>query len=211
MVRLPHCDILKFIPALRPIHFFSLHVAIPYVKHKKRGRRLPLTTSLLDEVPFAQVDLGWNEEEITCTVHVDHPMGRSFFPDFSKGEAMELFFDTRDMKTAGFATRFCHHFLLLPAAALKGREITHFRTEDRHPLCDAQEIEVVIETKPNSYTVEAIFPRSCLHGFDPVSFDRMGFAYCMHSQGRKQHFSISSEDVLIAQHPKLWASLELKK
>ena len=61
------------------------------------------------------------------------------------------------------------------------------------------------ETKSNARGERVI-----LHGYDPKSFDKMGFTYCIHRPKKEsQHFAVSSKYVQIAQHPSLWATTKL--
>jgi hypothetical protein len=129
-----------------------------------------------------------------------------------QGDSLELFFDTRDMKTTGFNTRFCHHFYFL-AAEVEGHiagEMTKFRTEDTHELCDPAELKVIPLLKKTGYTLQIFIPAHCLFGYDPDQFDRLGFAYRVNrAQGPAQHFCVVSEDYQIEQHASLWSSLKL--
>ena len=84
------------------------------------------------------------EEGIELQVVVNQPVQECFYPDVSRGDGIELFFDTRDVKTSGYNTRFCHHFFFLPEAVdgHQAGELTRFRTEDVHDLCDPNELKI---------------------------------------------------------------------
>ncbi len=210
-------------PPLLPLEFFSLscsirHAAFSLTAPSSRAMRsshaLPDTSELLGEERFSDVALSWSEEGICLEAFIDKPFEEVYFPFFSKGDALELFFDTRDLKTAGFATRFCHHFVILPQAVqeIQAIETTHFRTEDTHPLCDPNDLVVQADFKDNAYSVRILIPTHCLHGYDPKSYDRIGFTYRIHRYGGKpQHFAVSSEHFAIEQSPRLWASLTMIK
>ncbi len=208
---------LNLVPALLPAEFFAMICKVEYSKtapatRAMRAFLLPDTSELLGEEAFAQMALCWNDDGIYVDAHVDKPLEEVSFPHFSRGDALELFFDTRDVKTAGFATRFCHHFVILPQAiqGVQAQEMTHFRTEDTHPLCDPKDIRVETTLKRGSYILRTFIPAHCLHGFDPKGFDRMGFTYRLHRfAGPPQHFSVSSSHFSLEQSPRLWASLIL--
>jgi hypothetical protein len=206
------------VPPLLPLEFFSLHGTVRSVKGAPGHRglssayRLPDTSELLAEERFAEVALGWNEEGIYVDAWVDKPIEEVAFPHFSKGDALELFFDTRDLKTAGFATRFCHHFLFLPQPfqEIQAQEMTHFRTEDTHPLCDPNDLKVSAASTKRAYSLHLFIPAHCLHGYDPHNCPRLGFTYRIHRYaGPAQHFALSSEHFALEQTPRLWASLAL--
>jgi hypothetical protein len=216
-------ELFESTPPLLPLEFFSLacsikHAAIsataPSSVVMRSSFTLPDTAELLGEERFSEIALCWNQEGLCLEVFVDKPFEEVYFPFFSKGDAIELFFDTRDLKTAGFATRFCHHFVVLPQAVqdIQALEMTHFRTEDTHTLCDPNELAVHADFHKNSYSVRILIPAQCLHGFDPKVCDRIGFTYRIHRYGgQPQHFAVASEHFAIEQSPRLWASLTLIK
>lgn len=203
--------------ALNPVNFFQISFDCPHkgVKDKFSPKNaLPDTSSLCNEDSFAQVYLGWNLEGIEAQVTIREAYTQSVFPDVTAGDSVELFIDTRDVKTSGFNTRFCHHFFFLPEA-VDGRiagEMTRFRTEDTHELCDPSELKVSAQLKANSYVLQIFIPSSCLHGYDPEQFSRIGFAYRINrAQGSSQHFSVVTEDYQLEQQPSLWSSVKLVK
>jgi hypothetical protein len=199
-------------PPIAPIHFFRLNVDVKYGKEPAKKHRLPDTSELLGEDSFADVALAWHEEGIYTRVTVHQKFEESVYPKYDQGDAIELFFDTRDLKEAGFPTRFCHHFLILPqeVQGVQALELTRFRTEDSHPLCDPRAIQVSTENSFREFTVNIHLPAEILHGYDPHAFDRLGFTYCIHRPKRpSQHFAVSSAYVSVAQHPSLWATCKL--
>lgn len=207
-------------PALVPLEFFALEGKLRYSKTApsskvmRRSFLLPDTSEWLAEEHFADVALAWNEGGIFINVFVDKAFEEAFYPRFSDGDAIELFFDTRDLKAAGFATRFCHQFVFLPQAVqgIQAQEITHFRTEDSHTLCEAAELQISTEFEKKQYSLQIFIPSTCLHGFDPSSFDRIGFTYRLHRfKGVPQNFALSSGHFSLEQHPRLWASFKFVK
>jgi len=209
----------EHLESLLPVDFFSLRTDLKYGEKfpsgfSRRSFLLPDTSELLGEERFAEVALLWNEQAILAEIRVEKPLEQCFYPRFSDGDSVEFFIDTRDLKKAGFLTRFCHHFVFLPqeVGGIKAQEITHFRTEDTHPLCEADELLVETDVQRSSFTMMITIPASCLHGYDPLSFDRLGFTYRINRKsGIPQHFSTSSSYYFIEQHPSLWASLKFLK
>lgn len=204
--------------ALSPSSFTSIHFYCE--RYSGPTRPTPLTkeyelcdlAALNDDESFANCYLGWGEEGLWFSCRVNQALSQSFYPEIAQGDSVELFIDTRDIKTSGFNTRFCHHFFFLPEESnghIAG-ELTRFRTEDVHEWCDAKELRVHTDKKSSHYQLSAFIPEHCLHGFDPIQFDRIGFTYrinrCMEAA---QHFSVSSNDYSIEQQPSLWASVRL--
>lgn len=211
-------------PPLTPVNFFQISCDCHALPHpikfpsidKKNFKHylLPDTSEYCAEDSFAEVALGWNTEGVEACVKVNVPFKQAYYPGVERGDSVELFFDTRDVKSASFNTRFCHHFFFL-AEAVDGKfagEATHFRTEDTHPLCDPKDLKVSAVTSSRSYQLNIFIPNRCLIGYDPEQFNRIGFSYRINrSEGRPQHFSVVSEDYQIDQQPSLWASLKLVK
>lgn len=204
-------EILDKLEPLLPVDFFALSFEIAHAKTFRHLTLLPATAPLFGESSFADISMGWNEAALLCELVVYKSFNECFFPRFSEGDALELFIDTRDLKTAGFLTRFCHHFLILPQKVneIQVQELTRFRTEDTHPLCDPDEIQVEAKFGKKEYRLQISIPSNCLHGYDPDSFDRLGVSYRIHRfKGVAQHFSLSPHFVA-EQEPALWASAKL--
>ena len=176
-------DTLEAMPPLAPLDFFALSISGRYSKSLggskplKSAFFLPDTSPLLGETAFADVAFCWNEEGIVVEATVHQPFEEASYPRFREGDALEVFIDTRDLKNAGFITRFCHHFVVLPqeVQGIRALEVTRFRTEDSHPLCDPTELHVQSVFDKKSYWLQFHIPASCLHGYDPGHFDRLGF------------------------------------
>ncbi len=201
--------------ALNPIHFFALSCDCHHLPKKEHVPSLttymiPSTHQLTHEASFAQLAMGWHEEGLALQVQVNQSPIRSSYPEVEGGDSVELFFDTRDLKSAGFNTRFCHHFFFLPFAVngVTQGEMTHFRTEDSHPLCNPQALHCQTQIRKNGYHMKIFIPNECLYGYDPKQFDRIGFTYRINRVGgESQHFAVVSQDYPIDQQPSLWGSV----
>lgn len=203
---------------LLPIDFFSLSLQIPKKKSVESSKLFfkapPLCdlTPYLSEEKFAEVYLIWNEGGIGGRVEFDKPFENSSFPHYHEGDSVEIFIDTRDMKQAGWATRFCHHFVFLGQKVneVQAQEVTRFRSEDVHPLCDSSLLIVAANYGRNTFSMDFFIPQESLFGFDPTTFPRIGFTYKINRhKGLAQHFSVSSNYFDIMQHPALWSSVRL--
>ena len=207
--------ILDAISPFSPSSFFSLSLDIKYatnlaeIKNLGNEYLLPDMSELLAEETFSSLFIAWNEEGIALQANIDKPFENNRASEYRKGDNLELFFDTRDLKSAGFPTRFCHHFLFLPHAeeGSLASEITQFRTEDTHPLCDSRELKFDTVFNKKNYKIKIFIPSHCMHGYDPSSFNRIGFAYRVNRQmGRPQNFSVSSHYFAIEQQSGLWST-----
>lgn len=214
------------IAAFNPVNFFQLAVDCLQLPAPKKNAadfvldgknfaayRLPSTTELTNDPSFAEVALGWRLDGVEACVKVARPFNKVCYPQVHLGDSVELFIDTRDIKTSGYNTRFCHHFFFLPEA-LEGRqagELTRFRSEDAHELCDPDELRVKSVVKKNEYTLHVFIPATCLQGYDPDQFGRLGFTYRINHAGYSQHFSVVTQEYQLEQQPSLWSSLRLIK
>lgn len=204
------------LPSLCPVQFFgisadSLFLGKGSLKPDKRYL-LSSTSHLLDEDVFADVYTAWNFEKLFFFVDVHLPFQSLGDGDIRNGDSFELFIDTRDLKSKGTISRFCHHFIFYPAEmqGFYGREATRFRNEDVHRLCHPEDLNVIPKIKADSYSLEIEIPAQCLTGFDPMNFPRLGFTYRVNrTDGPGQHFAVSSEEFSIEQHPATWGTLKL--
>ena len=202
------------LPSLCPATFFrlegQLHHASEFIA--KRGLKspylLPDTSELLSEDAFADVGLGWNEKALFCTVRVNKPFEESFFPDCVKGDSVELFIDTRNLRTAS-VTRFCHHFVFFPKDP--PQEITKFRLEDSRPLADPDDLILDVQFGKKHYLLDIVISCDALHGYDPLDNPKITFTYRINRyRGDPQHFNLSSHEYDIEKHPSLWTEFSIK-
>ncbi len=206
--------------SLYPADFFLCSESIPYAKDKaeaiKKGTKhfLPDFSCLLAEEKFSDVSLAWNEDGLMGCVSIEKPFEASFFPEYTKGDCVEIFIDTRDNKEMSFASSFCHVFVFF-AKETDGvfvEEVTRFRMEDTHPLCNPEDIHLEATLQKSSYKLFFSLPKEVLHGYDPLQFSRLGFAYRIHRyKGAAAYFPFSSKAFDPLQNPSLWASLTLTK
>lgn len=204
------CRATQFFACLAECH----HISSPGEEIQKTSGFLANTSWLTEDAYFADVAIGWHEEGIKVAIEVKQPLQRCVYPQIAQGDAVELFFDTRDLKTACLPSRFCHHFFFLPepVEGIQRGELSRFRGEDRHPLAAPEDFICDLYRLPKSYRMEIFLPAKVLFGYDPSQFQRLGFAYRIHRfQGKPQHFTVCSPDFAIPQQPALWATLRLVK
>ncbi len=205
---------------LHPVHLFEPRVECHYLPKKEKilseKYLLPDFAFLHEGRPFASVYFGWNEEGITVQVRLKGEFNRAVYPDYLFGDAIELFIDTRDLKTSSGVTRFCHHFFFLPEAVevedekVYAKEITHFRGEDRHDLASQILLHMDRQVKFRETIVTLRIAREALHGYDPAEYRKIGFTYRISRSGKStQLFAVDDRDFAIEDHPNFWASLDL--
>lgn len=195
---------------LAPVNFFTMEIECHQAKEGKltHSHLLPDMSELCVDDSIAEVYLGWEPAGIRAavkfksTIELPAPNKKT-----AKAPSIELLIDTRDLKSAGFNTRFCHHFLFTHEG---GREITKFRTEDSHELCNPTELILALEGKKSNPVFQIFIPSQCLFGYDPEQLNRLGFTYrILAPEYGPQHFSVVSDEYQIDQNPALWSSLIL--
>lgn len=201
---------------LMPIDLFSIEVQIPYSEQKAakiKDIKLPCFPELFYQEAFADVGLYYNDDGIGGCVHVEAPFTSAEYPDFSKGDALELLIATKDTSQASTVTRFCHHFVIFPVEIgnFYAKEITHFRHDDTRPLFDPSMITVSSKFEKKSYSFDFFIPKSSLYGFDDLAH-QLSFTYFLHNVKKGvQSFSTSQENFSVSQMPSLWAQGILQK
>ncbi len=208
---------------LNPIDFFAIGFDCRYFPSARLDflasrYELPNLSEFHGQGSNNKVALGWNEKGLFCTVDFAK-QGELFYPDFRSGDSVELFIDTRDVKSSSRISRFCHHFFFLrePLEAPSGEkvqagEITRFRGEEGRPLAESSLFEIEVKKRLRGYLMAIFIPKEALFGFAPEEFDRMGFNYRINQSEEEPHFfSASDLDFPVENQPSLWASSRLTK
>ena len=92
---------------------------------------------------------------------------------------------------------------------MQAGEVTRFRTEDVHKLCNPSSLKI---KKVKKGKFEIFIPTECLYGYDVNVFNQLGFTYRINRiNSTSQFFSAHDQDFSIEQQPSLWASLKLIK
>jgi hypothetical protein len=214
--------------AIPPRSFFSYSVACPHLdkapKINGNLRDWPASALLPDllgiegQHNFADVYLGWDASGLYCGVSVSNKTEYRIDPrEYSKGDCLELWIDTRDLKDVHRANRYCHHFYFIPGGSGKdgkkaiGRQANIDRAREQAPPCPEDFIQVGLRRLKRSYQLELKIPATGLNGFQPDEFSRLGFAYLLHdSQKGKQSWTAGSQ-LPVESDPSLWGTVELTR
>lgn len=178
---------------------------------------LPALDELEQQKPFAQVRLAWNDAGFGIALTV---AGRTRRPECIVSELpysdrIEVWIDTRNAQAAHRASRFCHHFAMLPlgggpknaSPVVRALPIPRAREESRLP--DAELVKVQSDVSETSYTLEAWFPAESLVGFDPQTYPRMGFHYMIHDGELGQQTIAGGAEFPYESDPSLWQTVTL--
>jgi hypothetical protein len=190
-----------------------------------KGRLLDLPESctlpdfgLLEGRPsWAQVRVAWNPKGLALAVEVSDKPGRITHdpqrPTSSDG--VQVWVDTRDTRDVHRATRFCHRFsfTLVPDGTsldVAAAQMPIHRATADAPLCRPDLLLARAERARKGWRLEAFLPAEALHGFDPDTNRRLGFAYQVTDPDRDDQFLTVGREFPVGEDPSLWATLELQ-
>lgn len=213
---------LESLPTLNPINGFEFHLTIPKLTLKKgedslasllkKGLKLPDLELLGSQEVFATIWLGHSTEFIYLYFDIEEPFQETFYPDYKRGDSIELFLDTRKSNKESVMSRYSHHFLYLPVAVegVQFLEITRFRGHEVRPFIEIDDFQANVTIEKNGYSVFFKIKKTTLVGFTPK--DILGFAYRINRCKKKpQEFPLNTYEQSFEQHPATWAFLDLEE
>jgi len=161
--------------------------------------------------------LAWNSGGLAISVQVRGKLRKlqcdARSPEVSDG--LQVWIDTRNTQSIHRASRFCHHFCLLPlhgVSLVTEPAVVQFaiaRAKEESPIANEEDIGIASEVTKDGYTLEAWFPAKVLHGFDPEANPRLGFYYSLRDQELGNEYLSVGHEFPVALDPSLWATLEL--
>lgn len=193
---------------------FDLSIDVLFLKEKtlkiKNSKKYLLmnTDFYLNEKSFANVYFAWKNDGFYFLFDIKQKFIESG-RDFRKKDSIEIFLDTRNVKTKGHITKFCHHFVFFPIEVdgLLAKEITRFKVDDFHE--PAKDFDVKTTFEKNSYFLNIFIPKESIYGFNVEN--KMGFSYRINRfEKEAQNFSVSNE-YAVEKNPYFWATVNLIK
>jgi hypothetical protein len=178
---------------------------------------LPCGARLEGRVPWAEVRAGWNPRGLGIAVLAEGVAESQLAADRPEGFAdVQFWVDTRDTRDVSRATRFCHRFVAQLRVRESGRKLDVqvaqrpiARALADPPMSRPGLIESRTELSRACWLLEVFLPSQVLHGFDPETNRRLGFAYQVADHVRDDQFLGVGRDFPIGENPSLWATLEL--
>jgi hypothetical protein len=201
------------------------HVAdIPRLTDPVRLLELPETCAVPDfdglegKSSWAQVRTGWNAGGLGIAVVANALSDQQLVRDRPEGFAVvNLWIDTRDTRNVSRATKFCHRFTARVSVAESRRQLNVDVTQRPiaraladAPICRPQIIETRAELDRSGWMIEIFLPTSALHGFDPDTNRRLGFAYQIADHVHDDQFMGVGREFPLGENPSLWGTLELR-
>ncbi len=183
------------------------------------GSQLNHVAELDERELFASISLGWNEFGLGVRLVVEgkksKPVVDSTKPKLADG--LTLWLDTRDSRTSHRANRFCHQFFLLPCGGGDDETEPIFtfakinRAQQDFNAPNPTEVRMSSEITKSGYAIEAFLPTSCLTGYDPDQFNRLGISTLVNDAELGQQYLSVNGDFPVQDDPSLWEVLELVK
>jgi hypothetical protein len=140
---------------------------------------------------------------VTCDLDADE-----------ESDGVQLWIDTRSTQTVHRASRFCHRFLLLPAAGAHAKQAVAIqkpiaRAREDAPFAGEGELTIASESRKDGYLLEVWLPGAALYGYDPESHPYLGFYYHVHDSELGDQFTTVGAEFPFAHDPSLWTTLHL--
>jgi hypothetical protein len=172
----------------------------------------------LEDMPrVADVYMAWNEEGLYFGVEVRKRKAvRSDYARHWVGDSFQVWIDTRDVKTAHRAGRYCHQFNCLPAGGpgenqpvVKPTQID--RARERWNMPDPDTLPIASHITDRGYTLETAIPAHALTGYDPDEFPRIGFTYYLNNSEWPPQWWSAGRDLRVYLDPSTWGTAVLRR
>jgi hypothetical protein len=179
---------------------------------------LPELGSLDGRQRITEIRSAWNERGLALAVSArDSKKRPSRLPPRTDDWQFQVWIDTRCTQNVHRATRYCHQFGLLGNGGGVGgvkptvRQLAIARAREDAPRCDLSKIQAAAQVSQKRFELEAWFPSTALHGFDPEANSRLGFYYQLSDVEDGDQFLAMSKEFPFANDPSLWSILELAR
>jgi hypothetical protein len=180
---------------------------------------LPDLSQLEGGRSWAEVRVAWSPSGLAVAIEATGNTGPMTFdegPTLAHGA--QIWIDTRDTRGIHRASRFCHRFTvkLAPGGSRSALEVELAqrpiaRAVADAPTCKIESLSARAERISGGWRLELFFPSEALHGFDPETNRRLGFAYQVSDPAREDQFLGVGREFPIGEDPSLWSTLELRE
>lgn len=179
--------------------------------------RLPNFGVFENQVPFADVRVGWNEEGIYVFVNVSGKEQSLWCRETQllDSDGLQIWIDTRDTHNVHRASKFCHWFVLLPSGGGDRNEtpmasmLKINRSKDDPPTINRVKVDVEAKTTDDGYELTCLIPAKALNGWDPADHRAIGFNYAIVDREMGWQTLAIGPELPIMEDPSLWQSLHL--
>jgi hypothetical protein len=181
--------------------------------------RLPSLEELEGRTTFADVRAGWSESGLAFSVRIEGKKQPSWCREtkLEDSDALHVWVDTRDTHNIHRASRFCHHFIFLPAGGgrnfaqpIADQLLVDRSRENANPVRPGL-LRVESERRVDGYVLSAFIPAAALTGFNPADHPRLGFTYFVFDRELGQQYFSLGPEFPFASDPSLWGTLDLQR
>lgn len=183
-----------------------------------RGREpSPTTPRSPENAAWFDFRIAWSPRGLVVTTVVAgrRRVARRTPTESDAPDVLRLCLDTRDVKEARRAGRFCHKFLFYPfvgktddAERPSAIWAPIARAKESPSPVDVGEFRLASERRIDGFALSATIPASTLTGFDPTDFRRLGLHFSQRDEERGAFDLQLGEPFPIEDDPSLWTSLE---
>jgi hypothetical protein len=182
--------------------------------------RLPTTAPLDGLAAWADVRVAWNAGGLAVAVEATVRPGAPPTEDRpAERDGFQVWVDTRDTRDINRASRFCNRYsAYLRGGSTRGalgvevQQRPIARATADAPICRRELLQARAERLRAGWRIELFLPAEAMHGFDPETNRRLGFAYQVSGSDpdRQDQFLGVGREFPIGENPSLWSTLELR-
>ena len=180
--------------------------------------RVPDLNGVEGKGTFIDLYMAWNKGGLYFALEVQGASRLDVQPRRpQRSDGLQLWVDTRDVRNAHRASRYCHHFCFVPIGSGRGgkqafgRQFRIRRARAQARLCDSDRLGVVSHIPKSGYQMEIHLPGEVLTGFDPEENNRLGFTYMLRDRKLGRVHWTGDDSVPVSYDPSLWGTVELVK
>lgn len=202
-------------PEYRLPFWTQTHVASGLGRGREPG---PTTPRSPENAELFDFRIAWSPRGlvVTSVVAGRRRVARRAPTETDAPDMLRLCLDTRDVKEARRAGRFCYKFLFYPFVG-KTNDAERpsaiwapiNRAKELPSQVDVDEFRLASERRIDGFTLSVAIPASTLTGFDPTDFRRLGLHFSQRDEERGAFGLQLGEPFPIEDDPSLWTSLEL--
>ena len=208
----PHSSLLNVSCRVRPVTLAKVDGALGEWTDDHLLPRIALE----DPQPYATVWAGWSTSGLGLAFRVPRTRAPRVLPKRpTEGDCIEIYIDTRDVRTAHRASRYCHKFVVAPAGGPGRGRLPLFEHQEipralgMPPQVEADAVKIGARVTERQYTLEMFLPAAALNGYDVEENRRLGLAYLIRDIENGVQSWPHGEVLPVGMDPSLWATVEL--
>lgn len=179
--------------------------------------RLPCFGSFEGQPPFAKVAAAWSPGGLAFDVQVrgkKHPL-KCHASRLTESDGVQIWIDTRNMRSVHRASRFCHWFVYLPTGGGSrqsqpwGTMLKINRAKEDAKSFQMFQSLAASQLESDGYRLTFLIPAAALTGWNTDEHRRIGFNYAVVDNELGWQTLAADFRLPIAENPSLWHTAEL--